>query len=131
MLEGASHRNGGISLGAIGEAEHGEYFGIINKGMTRKYGNELPTIIDSLNSGRFHDVFSRSNIILNSDSIFGDKKKAESNNIAKEIRASNEKLINEIKKKPTPIVNISAAGMTVMEQRSRTLITRIDKYFKN
>ena len=73
MLSGASHSNGGINLGEIGEAEGGEYFGIINKRMTRRYGDDLPSIFDSINSGRFHDVFGRANVVLKSEAAREDQ----------------------------------------------------------
>lgn len=57
VLPGKSHAQGGVDLGAIGEAERGEYFGIVNKQMAKKYGGELPGIFDSLNNGSFHDVW--------------------------------------------------------------------------
>lgn len=72
VMKGPSHSSGGIDLGELGEAEGDEYFGIVNKRMTRKYKDDLPTVFDSLNKGRFHDVFSRANIILNQDKIFND-----------------------------------------------------------
>jgi len=58
VLQGKSHAQGGVNLGAIGEAERGEYFGIVNKQMTKKYGGELPGIFDSLNNGAFHEVWN-------------------------------------------------------------------------
>jgi len=59
VLQGQRHSQGGINLGAIGEAERGEYFGIVNRNMTRKYANDLPMIFDSLNNGAFHEVWGR------------------------------------------------------------------------
>lgn len=64
VLSGKRHSGGGVNLGEIGEAEGGEYFAIINRRMTKKYQNDLPEIIDSLNNGYFHDVFGRANIIV-------------------------------------------------------------------
>jgi len=63
-LGGERHSQGGTYLPGIGEAEKGEYFGIINRQMTRKYSQDLPAIFDSLNAGRFHDVWSNANIQL-------------------------------------------------------------------
>lgn len=63
-LGGASHSQGGIPLPGIGVAERGEYFGIVNKQMTRRYAGDLPAIFDSLNAGKFHDVWSNANIQL-------------------------------------------------------------------
>ena len=71
MLSGRMHSQGGVNLGDIGEAERGEYFGIINRGMAKKYGDELPMIFDSLNNGAFHEVWSRgrarNNIVMQND----------------------------------------------------------------
>ena len=63
-LGGERHSQGGTYLPGIGEAEKGEYFGIINRQMTRKYSHDLPMIFDSLNKGKFHDVWSNANIQL-------------------------------------------------------------------
>jgi len=59
VLPGKPHSQGGVNLGAIGEAERGEYFGIVNKQMSKKYAGDLPGIFDSLNNGAFHEVWSR------------------------------------------------------------------------
>ena len=59
MLQGRSHAMGGVNLGEIGEAERGEYFGIVNRQMARKYAGDLPMIFDSLNNGAFHEVWGR------------------------------------------------------------------------
>lgn len=59
VLPGKSHSQGGVNLGQIGEAEGGEYFGIVNKQMTKKYAGELPAVFDSLNNGAFHEVWNR------------------------------------------------------------------------
>lgn len=59
ILQGRSHAMGGVNLGEIGEAERGEYFGIVNRQMARKYASELPMIFDSLNNGAFHEVWGR------------------------------------------------------------------------
>lgn len=63
-LGGERHSQGGTHLPGVGEAERGEYFGIINRQMTRKYSQDLPMIFDSLNSGKFHDVWDNANIQL-------------------------------------------------------------------
>lgn len=63
LLEGGSHQSGhDISLG-IGpdgsnlRAEGGEYFAVINKRNSRKYGSEIPGIVNALNSGMFEDKY--------------------------------------------------------------------------
>ena len=66
-LGGERHAQGGTPIPGIGEAERGEYFGIINRSMTQKYRKDLPAIFDSLNSGRFHDVWSNANIQLQTE----------------------------------------------------------------
>jgi len=63
-LGGERHSRGGTYIPGIGEAERGEYFGIVNRQMARKYHQDLPGIFDSLNAGRFHDVWSNANIQL-------------------------------------------------------------------
>ena len=62
MLPGKRHSQGGVDLGAIGEGERGEYFGIVNRQMTKKYAGDLPNIFDSLNNGAFHEIWGRSNV---------------------------------------------------------------------
>jgi len=62
VLQGKRHSQGGVNLGAIGEAERGEYFGIVNRQMTKKYAGDLPNIFDSLNNGAFHEIWGRSNV---------------------------------------------------------------------
>ena len=58
ILKGKRHAQGGIPLPGIGTAEDGEYFGILNRGATSKYGNEtLGLIFDSLNQKKFENVF--------------------------------------------------------------------------
>jgi len=66
-LGGERHSGGGTYLPGIGEAERGEYFGIINRQMTQRYRNDLPAIFDSLNAGKFHDVWSNANIQLQTE----------------------------------------------------------------
>ena len=66
-LGGERHYSGGTHIPGIGEAEKGEYFGIINRSMTSKYRNDLPAIFDSLNAGKFHDVWSNANIQLQAE----------------------------------------------------------------
>jgi len=59
VLPGRRHSQGGVNLGEIGEAERGEYFGIVNRQMAKKYAGELPGIFDSLNNGAFHEIWAR------------------------------------------------------------------------
>lgn len=59
VLQGKRHSQGGISLGEVGEAEDGEYFGIINRNSTEKYKNTLPLLFDAINSGKFENMFAR------------------------------------------------------------------------
>lgn len=64
LLEGGSHASGhDIDLGVKKDgkrrrAEGGEYFAIINKKMSRKYGKQIPEIIDSLNKGVFAEKYA-------------------------------------------------------------------------
>lgn len=61
ILQGERHYSGGVNLGAIGEAERGEYFGIVNRPMTQFYRDDLPQVFETLNKGTFHNVFTRAN----------------------------------------------------------------------
>jgi hypothetical protein len=57
-LKGKRHSQGGVNLGAIGTAEQGEYFGIVNRAATQKYGDDLGVIFDALNQRKFERMFS-------------------------------------------------------------------------
>ena len=66
VLAGRRHSQGGVDLGEIGEGEQGEYFGIINRNMTQRYRDLLPSIFSSLNSGQFENIWDRTNQQLSS-----------------------------------------------------------------
>ena len=63
MLEGGSHESGhdvNLGIGPDGSnlrAEGGEYFAVINKRNSRKYGSEIPAVVNALNSGMFEDRY--------------------------------------------------------------------------
>lgn len=63
MLEGGSHESGhdvNLGIGPDGSnlrAEGGEYFAVINKRNSRRYGSEIPNIVNALNSGMFEDRY--------------------------------------------------------------------------
>ena len=63
LLEGGSHQSGhdvNLGIGPDGSnlrAEGGEYFAVINKRNSRKYGNEITGIVNALNSGMFEDKY--------------------------------------------------------------------------
>lgn len=63
MLQGRRHDQGGVSLGALGTAESGEWAGIINRQATQKYGGLLPEVFDSINSMRFEKAFAPINVV--------------------------------------------------------------------
>lgn len=56
VLQGKSHKDGGIKLPGIGEAQGGEYFAVINRGSTEKYKDTLPVVMEALNQGTFEKV---------------------------------------------------------------------------
>ena len=60
-LRDERHSSGGVNLGEIGEGEKGEYFGIISRGMTQRYKQDLPQVFETLNKGTFHNVYRKSN----------------------------------------------------------------------
>jgi len=82
VLKGRSHSRGGISLGDIGEAEGGEYFGIVNRTATEKYKNTLPILFDAINQGKFENMFARqgSNVVVNVNDKYGKEMLAEMKN---------------------------------------------------
>ena len=63
LLQGGSHQSGNdIDLGRKKDgtrrrAEGGEYFAVINKRNSRKYGSLIPDVINALNGGVFEDKF--------------------------------------------------------------------------
>lgn len=65
LLQGGSHASGhDIDLGTKPDgtrrrAEGGEYFAVINRRNSRKYGAMIPEVINSLNDGTFSDKFAR------------------------------------------------------------------------
>ena len=65
LLQGGSHASGhDIDLGRKSDgtrrkAEGGEYFAIINKRNSAKYGSLIPEVINSLNNGTFAERFAR------------------------------------------------------------------------
>jgi hypothetical protein len=63
MLQGKRHNQGGVSLGALGTAEAGEWAGIINRPATQKYGDLLPEVFNSINSMRFEKAFAPINVV--------------------------------------------------------------------
>ena len=70
LLHGGSHASGhDIDLGTTADgkrrrAEGGEYFAVINKRSSRKYGPRIPQIITALNSGTFDDKYIKANTAL-------------------------------------------------------------------
>ena len=63
LLEGGSHESGhdvNLGIGPDGSnlrAEGGEYFAVINKRNSRKYGSQIPAVVNALNSGMFEDRY--------------------------------------------------------------------------
>lgn len=63
LLEGGSHQSGNdIDLGRKKDgtrrrAEGGEYFAVINKRSSRKYGSMIPSIVNALNAGNFAEKY--------------------------------------------------------------------------
>lgn len=67
LLQGGSHASGhDIDMGTKADgtrrrAEGGEYFAIINKRNSRRYGHVIPDVINSFNDGTFADKYQRAN----------------------------------------------------------------------
>ena len=63
LLEGGSHESGhdvNLGIGPEGSnlrAEGDEYFAVINKRSSRKYGSQIPAVVNALNSGMFEDRY--------------------------------------------------------------------------
>lgn len=67
LLQGGSHASGNdIDLGTKPNgtrrrAEGGEYFAVINKRNSRRYGHIIPDVINAFNDGTFADKYQRAN----------------------------------------------------------------------
>lgn len=67
LLQGGSHASGhDIDLGTKPDgtrrrAEGGEYFAVINKRNSRRYGHIIPEVINAFNNGTFADKYQRAN----------------------------------------------------------------------
>lgn len=72
LLQGGSHSSGhDIDLGTKPDgtrrrAEGGEYFAVINKRNSRRFGKVIPDIINSLNDGTFADKYQKANTAMSS-----------------------------------------------------------------
>lgn len=70
LLQGGSHASGhDIDLGTKADgtrrrAEGGEYFAIINKRNSRRYGHLIPDVINAFNDGTFADKYQRANAAM-------------------------------------------------------------------
>ena len=67
LLQGGSHASGhDIDLGVKADgtrrrAEGGEYFAVINKRNSRRYGAIIPDVINAFNDGTFSDKYQKAN----------------------------------------------------------------------
>ena len=72
LLQGGSHASGhDIDLGTKPDgtrrrAEGGEYFAVINKRNSRRYGRLIPDVINAFNDGTFADKYQRANSTMGS-----------------------------------------------------------------
>ena len=64
VLQGKSHRQGGIQIPGVGEAQGGEYFAIINREATMRYSDQLPVLFDAINGQRYEQMFSKRGITM-------------------------------------------------------------------
>jgi len=70
LLQGGSHASGhDIDLGRKPDgtrrrAEGGEYFAVINKRNSRRYGKLIPDVINAFNDGTFGDKYQRANAAM-------------------------------------------------------------------
>lgn len=70
LLQGGSHASGhDIDLGTKPNgvrrrAEGGEYFAVINKRNSRRYGKLIPDVINAFNNGTFADKYQRANAVM-------------------------------------------------------------------
>jgi len=67
ILDGPSHQRGGINVG-IGEAEGGEHIAVTSRKMTNRYGSKmLDAVSNSINQGKFFEVWANVNKEMSSD----------------------------------------------------------------
>lgn len=67
ILGGSPHTAGGTSLGEFGEAERGEFLGILSKKSTSKYGRGMMNLFDGLNKSHEDKIaMGLSDIAMNS-----------------------------------------------------------------
>ena len=70
LLQGGSHASGNdIDLGTKPDgtrrrAEGGEYFAVINKRNSRRYGHIIPDVINAFNDGTFADKYQKANATM-------------------------------------------------------------------
>ena len=70
LLQGGSHASGhDIDLGTKPDgtrrrAEGGEYFAIINKKNSRRFGHLIPDVINAFNDGTFADKYQKANAVM-------------------------------------------------------------------
>ena len=70
LLQGGSHASGhDIDLGTKSDgtrrrAEGGEYFAVINKRNSRRFGHIIPDVINAFNDGTFADKYQRANAAM-------------------------------------------------------------------
>jgi hypothetical protein len=75
LLQGGSHASGNdIDLGRKRDgtrrrAEGGEYFAVINKRNSRRYGKVIPDVINAFNDGTFADKYQRANATMSGVAI--------------------------------------------------------------
>lgn len=75
LLQGGSHASGhDIDLGTKPDgtrrrAEGGEYFAVINKRNSRRYGHLIPDVINAFNDGTFADKYQRANAAMGSYAV--------------------------------------------------------------
>ena len=75
LLEGGSHASGNdIDLGTKPDgtrrrAEGGEYFAVINKRSSRRYGRLIPDVINAFNDGTFADKYQKASALMSAIAI--------------------------------------------------------------
>lgn len=75
LLQGGSHASGNdIDLGTKPDgtrrrAEGGEYFAVINKRSSKRYGRLIPDVITAFNDGTFADKYQRANALMSAIAV--------------------------------------------------------------
>ena len=120
LLQGGSHASGhDIDLGAKKDgsrrrAEGGEYFAVINKRNSRKFGSVIPDVINAFNDGTFADKYQKAGAAMDAAAlnIIGGASGTDVSRLEQDVAA--------IRKQGDETRFVDADGCTVIQYRNLT-----------